>query len=139
MDRALLDTCTVSDVIRPASKRRATIAQHLKQYLRSHGRLTFSEITCYEILRGLRKKQAVLQEQQFVGFCQHVELIPVSLQVLDRAAALWSEGSRHGKSTDDSNLIIAATALEQQMPLVTSNAAHFDWIKGLQLLNWREA
>lgn len=63
MDRSLLDTSTLSDIIRPTSKRSSLVAGHLKQYLTTHGRLTFSEISCYEVLRGWRKKNAKIQLQ----------------------------------------------------------------------------
>jgi predicted nucleic acid-binding protein len=35
--------------------------------------------------------------------------------------------------------IIAATALETGRTLVTGNIAHFDWIPGLALADWRSA
>lgn len=139
MDRSLLDTCTISDVIRPPAKRLPSVTRYLGQYLRQHGRLCFSEMSCYEILRGLRKKGAATQEQQFVEFCRRAELYTVDYAVLDRAAALWADGQRSGIAVDDVDLVIAATALSHGLLLVTSNTRHFGWIKGLRLLDWREA
>ncbi len=138
MDRCLLDTSAVSDVIRPADKRLPSVAKHLKQYLRSHGRFTYSEVSCYEVLRGLRKKRAAKQIRQFVEFCGHSELIPVSYDVLDRAATLWAEGQLQGITVDDGDLMIAATALLQRISLVTSNRSHFEWIPRLTLIDWRK-
>lgn len=137
MDRSLLDTSALSDVIQPEAKRSAAVAHNLVQYLRSHGRLTLSEISCYEILRGLRKKLAVVQEKQFIEFCKRSELLPVNFDVLDRAALLWAEGQRQGITVDDSDLVIASTALLHGLPLVTANTKHFVWITGLTLSNWR--
>jgi tRNA(fMet)-specific endonuclease VapC len=77
MDRCLLDTSALSDVISPSVKRRPSVAKHLKQYLRAQGRLTFSEISCFEVLRGLRKKRAAIQLERFAEFCRHSELLPV--------------------------------------------------------------
>ena len=37
----------------------------------------------------------------------------------------------------DADLIIAATALEHGRTLATGNAAHFSWINGLNLEDWR--
>jgi len=88
MDRCLLDTSTISEIIRPTAKRLPPVATHVRGYLRSFGRFTFSEITCYEILRGFRKKRAVAQVEQFRQFCQHSDLLPVTYEVLDRAAEL---------------------------------------------------
>jgi predicted nucleic acid-binding protein len=138
MDRSLLDTSTVSDVIQPATKRFPTVADHLQRYLRAHRYLTFSEISCYEVLRGLRKKNASSQLRQFQAFCQRCELLPVSYEVLDKAAALWADGQRRGMVVDDSDLIIAATSLMHDLPIVTANPKHFEWVGGLKLSNWRE-
>jgi tRNA(fMet)-specific endonuclease VapC len=83
MDRSLLDTSTLSDVISPQAKRLPAVATHLKLYLLEHGRLTFSQISSYEILRGLRKKRAVVQLARFAIFCDRSELLPVTYEVLD--------------------------------------------------------
>lgn len=138
MDRSLLDTSTLSDVIAPHAKRPPAVAAHLKQYLSEHGQLTFSHISCYEILRGLRKKRAVEQLQRFATFCQHSELLPVTYDVLDRAAELWADGQQRGITVDDSDLMIAATALNEGIPMVTANPKHFTWIPGLMISDWRQ-
>ncbi|MEX0978053.1 MAG: type II toxin-antitoxin system VapC family toxin [Pirellulales bacterium] len=139
MDRSLLDTSTLSDVIAPTAKRRPAVTDHLQRYLAEHGRLTFSQISCYEILRGLRKKRAAAQIERFATFCKHSELVPVAYDVLDRAAQLWADGRQRGITVDDSDLVIAATALLEGLPLVTANARHFAWIDGLTISNWRES
>lgn len=138
MERCLLDTCTISDIIRPAAKRRPQIAATMRQYLRSFGQFTFSEISCFEILRGFRKAGAAGRIEQFREFCQHSELIPVNYEILDLAATLWAEGQSTGITTADVDLVIAATALHFSLPLATANVRHFDWIVGLNVQNWRE-
>ena len=45
------------------------------------------------------------------------------------------EGS--GQRIDQFDLLIAATALHQQMTLVTSNLKHFERIQGLEIENWK--
>lgn len=137
MDRSLLDTSTLSDVIDLPSKRSPQVARQAKVYLREHRHFCFSEISCYEILRGLRKKQAPVQEARFHVFCQHCERLPVTADVLDRAATLWADGQRQGMVVDDADLVIAATALLQGLSVVTANPRHFDWISGLAISNWR--
>jgi tRNA(fMet)-specific endonuclease VapC len=128
----------LSDVIRPLDRRHPNVAKHVKQYLRARGRFTFSEVSCYEILRGLRKKRAAKQIRQFIEFCGHAELLPVTYEVLDRAATLWADGQLQGKTIGDGDLMIAATAVLQSLPLVTSNDRHFEWIAGLPLFDWRK-
>jgi predicted nucleic acid-binding protein len=57
--------------------------------------------------------------------------------VLDRAAALWADARSRGLPDNDADLIIAATALVHGGTLVTGNTAHFTWVPGLQLADWR--
>jgi tRNA(fMet)-specific endonuclease VapC len=104
----------------------------------AYGHFVFSDVSCYEILRGLRKKQAHIQEQRFQVFCGHCERLPVTAEVFDRAATLWAQGQRQGINVDDADLIIAATALIQRLAVATANPRHFEWIDGLSLSNWRD-
>jgi len=138
MDRCLLDTSALSEVIDVLAMRSPLLARRSKAYLRAHGHFTFSEVTCYEILRGLRKKHAVVQEQRFRAFCDRCERIPVTAEVFDLAATLWATGQAQGMVIEDADLIIAATAMIERLTLVTANLKHFAWMDGITLLNWRD-
>ena len=59
------------------------------------------------------------------------------MPVLRRAAELWSEAQTQDYPRDDADLIIAATALQADRQLVTGNTAHFSWIRGLRIADWR--
>lgn len=43
-----------------------------------------------------------------------------------------------GRPQKDADLLIAATALEHSLSLVTGNTADFSWIATLTLENWRQ-
>lgn len=139
MVSSLLDTNTVSDIIRAPAKRHAPVTAHASAYLQAYGCFSFSELSCYEVLRGLRKKGATRQLAQFDRFCQPADRKPVSMEILDSAASLWAESQRLGRVVGDCDLIIAATARFFGLGLVTSNTKHFDWIAGLPLFDWRQA
>lgn len=135
---SLLDTTTVSDIIRAPAKRNPVVTAHASAYLQAYGRFSFSELSSYEILRGLRKKGATRQLAHFDRFCQPADRKSVSMDILDSAASLWVESQRLGRIVGDCDLIIAATAQFFGLGLATSNTRHFDWIGGLQLFNWRK-
>jgi predicted nucleic acid-binding protein len=56
--------------------------------------------------------------------------------VLRRAALLWSTAKVRGQPQNDADLIIAATALENDLSLVTGNQRHFEWVDSLRLETW---
>jgi predicted nucleic acid-binding protein len=138
MSPSLLDTNVLSDIIRPMSRRFPSVLHHAKEYLKSHGRFTLSELSCYEIRRGLRKNDSVVQLAKFELLYQQCDRKPVSDDVLDLAATLWADGRRSGIVVDDCDVIIAATAMRHGLVLVTANTRHFNWIAGLAVEDWRQ-
>lgn len=130
----LLDTDMLSEVLK---QKNPTVVTHATAYLNARFRFTFSALTRYEVLRGLKAKDAAIQLEQFDAFCLRSEILPVDDIVLARAADLWALAHRTGQSKTDADLIIAATALAHRGILVTGNTNHFEWIEGLPLTNWR--
>src|SRR5713226_4873726 len=116
MDPALLDTDTVSEIIK---LRHATVRQKALAYTKQHGPLAFSAMTRYEIVRGYRDQNATKQLARFAVFCSHATVVAVTDAIFDRAADLWVIGKRGGHPHGDADLIIAATALEHSRVLVT--------------------
>lgn len=135
MDVVLLDTDILSEVIklRDPNVRRKALA-----YSRVHGRLAFSSMTRYEILRGYRDQNATAQLARFTSFCRHAIVYAVTDAIFDRAADLWVIGRQGGYPHNDADLIIAATALEHGRALITGNTTHFAWVPGLRLEDWRQ-
>lgn len=134
MDLALLDTDMLSETFRG---RNPLVLHHVAAYLQAHGDLYFSDFSRFEVVRGLRAKQATTQLQQFDVFWRNCKSLPVTDAILDRAAELWSQGKQIGRIPSDTDVIIASTALTTGRMLVTGNFAHFSWMPGLRLANWR--
>lgn len=134
MDATLLDTDMLSEVLK---RKDPQILSHARDYLDAHSRLAFSNMTIYEIVRGLKVTGATRQLSHFHAVINSSDVIPIDLAILMRAADLWAEGKRGGHPSDDADLIIAATALESGRVLVTDNTAHYAWISGLSLKDWR--
>ena len=134
MDEALLDTDMLSEVIKAKD---AAVLGKAQQYLSHHGRLSFSAITFYEVIRGMKSAGATRQLANFLQTAATSEVMPISISILVRAADLWSVATAGGHPRNDADLIIGATALEVGRVLVTGNKSHFDWIQGLTLEDWR--
>jgi predicted nucleic acid-binding protein len=92
-------------------------------------RLTISAITWLELLHGMRSR-AELQAVQKSLALRNTEQLPVTPEITTRAAALMESLTlSHGLGIGDA--LIAATALEHGLPLLTANVKHFGPIDGL--------
>ncbi|HEY5312506.1 MAG TPA: type II toxin-antitoxin system VapC family toxin [Pirellulales bacterium] len=130
---ALLDTDVLSEVLKGRHRR---ILEMAAAYTREHQRFTLSAITLYEIERGLLAKQATRLLMRLDAITEDSTVLSISLSVLRRAARLWAEARAAGRPRNDADLLIAATALEHDLALVTGNQRHFGWIPRLRLEAW---
>ena len=133
---ALLDTDILNEVLK---QKNANAIRHAADYLAQHGQFAISSISRYEVLRGLKEKNAISQLVRFHAFCQNTLVLPVLDDILERAADLWVVGRSQGMAPMDADMIIAATALHHGRTLVTGNTNHFAWVPGLTNENWRDS
>lgn len=134
MEAALLDSDILSEVIKAKDAR---LLAKATEYLAEHQRFSFSAMTQYEITRGYHAANAVRQLADFLQVVQASDVIPISTTILDQASRLWAHARHGGHPSNDADLIIAATALQARLVLVTGNVTHFNWIPTLQIENWR--
>ena len=132
MPKSLLDTDTLSAIM----KQNANALTHSRSYLVTYGVFTFSIITRYEILRGLNAKRAQTQIMAFEALCQISEVLPLTDAEILRAARIYGDLHRRGDLIGDADILIASTALENGLTLVTNNENHFKRVPGLTLDNW---
>lgn len=130
--RTMLDTDILSAIMRnhPVAVARARL------YFIDHQRFSLSLVTRFEILRGLKAKQASRQLVAFESFCASCEVLPLNDAVIVRAANLYGELYQSGKLLPDADLLIAATALEHDLALATNNLSDFARIPDLRIDNW---
>ncbi|EIC19767.1 type II toxin-antitoxin system VapC family toxin [Thiorhodovibrio frisius] len=133
MKPALLDTDVLSLYLKAGDK---AVVQHGRQYISDHGSLNFSIITYYEIVSGLRHRDARKQLQSFFAFVARNRLLPMTRRSADLAAEHYARLRLLGTPLDDIDLLIAGIALEHGLVLVTRNRNHFDRIDGLLIDDW---
>jgi tRNA(fMet)-specific endonuclease VapC len=130
--KLLLDTDILSALMRKDVK--ATL--RARTYIEEFGQLSFSEITRYEILRGLKAKGAEKQERAFVRLCDRCAILPVTGEVAFAAAETYADLAARGQLIGDADILIAATALVRGLGVATNNEDHFARIRGLSVENW---
>lgn len=105
-------------------------------YLAEQTVIPFSIVTYYEIVSGLKHRDARKQLQAFLDFARQNVILPLTEEAADLAAERYAELRLQGQPIDDIDLLIAGTALAQQRILVTRNREHFQRIAGLEITDW---
>lgn len=136
MITCLLDTDTLSEIFK---QKNPVVSARANAYLKTCGAFTISIVTWYEVVRGLRAVNAVTKLKRFELFTSHSVILPASTRTFDIAADLWAADRARRQSTFDADLLIAATAIEHGMMLVTGNTPHFQWISQLVIDDWQIA
>ena len=93
------------------------------------GSLTLSAISYLEVLQGMRNKAELVAVKKML---QHraATLLPVSDAITQRAIELMESLTlSHGLQMGDA--LIAATALDHGLPVLTANVKHFGAVDGL--------
>ena len=113
------------------------LIRHLRGYAQATrrldelGTLTLSAGSYLEILQGMRNKAELVAVKKMLQL-RAATLLPVSEAITQRAIDLMEALSlSHGLQMGDA--IIAATALERGMRMLTGNVKHFGAVQGLEL------
>jgi tRNA(fMet)-specific endonuclease VapC len=132
MNEVLVDTDTLSLFLRNQPQ----VMDSAGRYLSYHPGFTFSVITHFEILRGLKIKDARVQMDKFKGIRERSTEVNLSPAIVHTASEIYSNLYKAGTIIGDADILIAATAMELGLELVTNNTAHFARISGLEVRNW---
>jgi predicted nucleic acid-binding protein len=101
--------------------------------LREDG-LGISVITFGEVHEGiLYSRQRDADETNFNDFLRSVSVLPVTRRIMRFFAEVRGQLRVQGQLIGDMDLLIASTALANDLTLVTRNARHFERIPGLDL------
>ena len=87
-------------------RRDLSVRRRAKEHLSVHGRFTFSIITRYEVLRGLKAKRATQQEATFERRCRRSEILPLTDPIIVRAAEIYADLKRRGQLISDADILI---------------------------------
>lgn len=100
--------------------------------------LAISLMTYGEIYGGiLYSRDPARAETGFQEFLRGMTVLPLTESVMRRFAAIRGELRIRGQIIGDPDILIAATALERDLELVTRNVGHFSRINGLRVFSNR--
>ena len=102
----------------------------------SPNQLAISALVQHELLFGLALSPNIRSAVPTREFLSIVTILSFTSACAQRAAAVRAELSRRGQPIGPYDLLIAATAIEHDLIMVTHNTAEFSRVTGLRLEDW---
>jgi tRNA(fMet)-specific endonuclease VapC len=138
LDKTLLDTDILSEVLKGINRE---VLLRSNTYLQTFGSYTISVITVMEIVRGWHRLQREDRVQRFLVALSTTEVLSVDSSTAELAGRIYADLQRAGQLIGVADSIIAATAVQHNLVLVTGNQNHYQRIQAqgynLTLDNWR--
>ncbi len=113
----LLDTTTIIDYLRDKSG----IPELLEKFCCEGGLLCCSPINIVEVYAGMKDKEKAATDE----FLNSLECYETGREIANLAGELKRKYLKKGITLSTPDVLIAATALQKHLILVTNNASHF--------------
>jgi tRNA(fMet)-specific endonuclease VapC len=127
-----LDTNIISYLI----QENKTVEERLNNLLKQGNMIVIPPTTYYEIKRGFKHKSAPKKEYAFSLVCKLFPIGEMNIKSWERAADVYAEGKKTGKTIEDTDILVAAFCIVNGYTLATNNSKHFKDIGGLIWENW---
>ena len=99
--------------------------------------MSLSVISYGELVFGAKKSGSVEKNLKTVEYIKSIfTLVDVTSDVMDVFGEIKAKIQKTGRIIDDMDLLIASTAISENMILVTHNTKHFEKIPNLQIQDW---
>lgn len=134
MRPSLIDT----DILSMFLRNHPEVTDRFASYLARYKKMNISIITYYEIMSGLKHRDARKKTAAFLEFVSENSLLPLTEHSVRISAEIYAELRKEGKPLDDIDLLIAGIAVENRLVLVTHNQGHFGRIGRLETEDWSE-
>jgi predicted nucleic acid-binding protein len=132
MKPVIVDTETISYFFRRNSDVMARVDECLQEY----GFVSLSVITYYEVLNGLYFKNSRNQMTTFERFVSLNEVLPLTSEIAKKSVEIHTELRTNGQIVSHNDVLIAGTAIVNDLTLITNNVTDFSHIGGLDIINW---
>jgi tRNA(fMet)-specific endonuclease VapC len=131
----LLDTCVISDFIKGESGTQTRLRQT------PPSDIAVSAITVMELRYGLlnNPQRAQKIEPTISSFLASVTVLAFSTAEAEQAAQIRAILKTQGQPIGAYDVLIAATALQHHLLMITANQREFDRVPGLHTENWRQS
>jgi predicted nucleic acid-binding protein len=125
-NRIMIDSCILIEYFRKTDKSKSTLIKLVS----SGFELATSVLIKYERYSGA----ASYQLEFWQSILRDVLILPIEECCVDEAVSINAKLKRDRKQIEVMDLLIAATAVANKMPLATLNKRHFERITSLELI-----
>ena len=99
--------------------------------------MSLSVVSYGELVFGAKKSKAVEKNMETVNAIKEIfPLIEITSEIMNTFGKIKAYTQKIGKTIDDMDLLIAATAITNDFTLVTHNTKHFENIPNLKIEDW---
>jgi tRNA(fMet)-specific endonuclease VapC len=138
VNKSLVDTDTLSGISKAYDQELLATAE---RYVATYGYYTFSSVTVMEVVRGYHLAGRLEKLSEFLASLADHEVLAFSESTAELAGKIDADLLRTGQPIGRADPMIAATAIEHALVLITGNVKHFERIQALgyplRLENWR--
>ena len=134
MRESIIDT----DIISFYFKGDLNVRVAFSDYIDFFDQINIPIITYYEIIAGLKHKDAKMQLKKFEDFVDSHNVLYVSKKSARVSGEIFSNLKKRGVSVGASDLLIAGIAITHDLTLITNNEKDFKFIPGLRIKNWKK-
>jgi tRNA(fMet)-specific endonuclease VapC len=132
--QALIDT----DILSLFFRGHPQVVAQFGAYTKVYDKINISIITYYEILSGLKHRDAHKQLEVFLDFTSQNEVIPLTESSVSLSADMYAATRTQGSPIDDIDILIAGIAMANDWVMVTHNRKHFEKLDGIEIKDWSE-
>jgi tRNA(fMet)-specific endonuclease VapC len=129
---ALIDT----DILSMFLRGHRNVSDRFEAYLREYGTINLSIITYYEIVSGLKHRDAQRYLDTFLDFADSCIVLPLTERAATISADIYADLRKKGRPIDDIDILIAGIAIANDLIVITHNLGHFGRIEELRVEDW---
>ena len=125
--RVLIDTSIVIEYLRSQNRKVSTFVKLFKDK-----ELCISTTSIFELYNGATTES---KKQDIETLCGEIEIIDFDSNIAKTASIIYRDLRSKNKLIEFRDILISATALQNELPVATLNIKHFERIENLQLYN----
>jgi tRNA(fMet)-specific endonuclease VapC len=134
MKPALVDTNILSLFFR----NQPLVVENFNAYIQEYGKINISIITYYEIVSGLKHRDAQKQLTSFLEFASYNVVLPLTIESTTISGDIYASLRKKGTPVDDIDILIAGITVTNDLVLATNNLRDFEKIEDLEIEDWSQ-